>query len=252
MKQTGQYTFRELHSYEDLAASFRLRYDVYRSSSIAVICAENEISMDFDVYDLRSRHFGLYKKEGDGETLIGSVRLITNQPTAGLDAFKYLLNPASNKKEKLFYFLDFFDNAQILLPFSIEQEADFIYEPSRFALKKAYRSLGLAQFVIESIITVCCETDLKWAIITCPKSKNIIYEQYGFEFVSEKEVNNYTNALLQIGNKRAHYLNPDLAKRIALYRCQGCFNYTVNALDFSYLKILPYYVKQSLKNFVNY
>jgi Acetyltransferase (GNAT) domain len=173
MKQTGQYTFRELHSYEDLAASFRLRYDVYRSSSIAVICAENEISMDFDVYDLRSRHFGLYKKEGDGETLIGSVRLITNQPTAGLDAFKYLLNPASNKKEKLFYFLDFFDNAQTLLPFSIEQEADFIYEPSRFALKKAYRSLGLAQFVIESIITVCCETDLKWELLRVPKVKKL-------------------------------------------------------------------------------
>jgi hypothetical protein len=78
-----------------------------------------------------------------------------------------------------------------------------------------------------------------------------MYEQYGFEFIGEKEVNNYTNVLLQIGNKRAHYLNPDLAKRIALYRCQGCFNYTVNALDFSYLKILPYYLKHTIKNFIN-
>jgi predicted GNAT family N-acyltransferase len=252
MKQTGNYTFRELHSYAELEASFKLRYDVYCNSSIAVLCAENAVSMDFDVYDLRSRHFGLYKKEGHGEALIGSVRLITNQPTEGLDAFKYLLNPNFEKKEKLFYFLDFFDNAQTLLPFSIEQEADFIYEPSRFALKKAYRSLGLAQFVIESIITVCCEVDLKWAVLTSPKSKKMIYEQYGFEFMGEKEVNNYTNAILQIGNTRAYYLNPDLAKRIAAYRCQGCFNYTDNALDFSYLKILSYYLKQSIKNFIHF
>jgi len=75
------FVFRQAQSVDELRALLKLRYKVYRESRLQQFVPENECGIDLDGYDLRSRHFGLFKNNSHP---IGYMRVVEdNDPNRG-------------------------------------------------------------------------------------------------------------------------------------------------------------------------
>ncbi|MEP3570689.1 MAG: hypothetical protein ABJN28_11265, partial [Flavobacteriaceae bacterium] len=67
-----KFTFRELHDEEELIKFMELRYNKYLNSPMKNFLNLNPHKIDIDIYDLQSRHFGLYCEDEPG----GFLRVI--------------------------------------------------------------------------------------------------------------------------------------------------------------------------------
>jgi len=70
----GRYIFREILTPDELLEQLKLRYRVYRESRLSRLCPPNDVGLEFDCYDLTSRHFGLFLVGDRGERLVGAQR----------------------------------------------------------------------------------------------------------------------------------------------------------------------------------
>jgi N-acyl-L-homoserine lactone synthetase len=246
---TGNYQFKEATSQAELTDIFKLRYAIYHENIMKIHCPQNERGLDFDGYDARSRHFGLYKITDTHRELIGTLRVIGSKVNPAVAPLIPFFTEGGLKPTQAFMFLDLFENAAALLQLPINA---FMYEPSRFTIKKAYRSLGLAQFVIKSITTDLLLSDVKWAVITCPKWMKPVYQQGGFIEIAENEKLPYVSSLMLLSRERALKLNPDIKQRIRAYQRDGCFYHTIGRVDYAPLTLLPYVIKNKVKSLLNH
>ena len=75
MKNQKTYKFREIVDEDELEKFMRLRYETYFNSSMRNFLQINDEKIDIDIYDLHSRHFGLFCEEKP----IGFIRVVIHQ-----------------------------------------------------------------------------------------------------------------------------------------------------------------------------
>ncbi len=70
------FTFRAVRSHDEQVEVLRLRYRIYRGCHLHEVIPENAAQIDIDSWDLHSRHYGLFRNDGQGQTLIGTSRVV--------------------------------------------------------------------------------------------------------------------------------------------------------------------------------
>jgi predicted GNAT family N-acyltransferase len=249
MNQTaGLYAFREIKDEAALLAAFRMRYNVYsQQPHLRQLMAENAAEVDIDGYDVYSRHYGLYKVNAESEEMIGYLRVIEQRifpmVETTLTRLKKQFQFVTPKRPQQFRNQEKFLNLENLLQISLRQIASSVCEPGRFIILAQYRSLHLAQFVIQSIMVALCSIHhFPTGIIDCQKDHKSMYLRNGFEWKAEekhpKVPSNPWNLLI-ISRAGVEKKMPDLLERIRQYEKDGCFYHQMGSVDWQALRYLP-------------
>lgn len=87
------FVFRSIRNTEELDALFELRYQEFKQSSNEKIVTSTTNKLDVDIYDFRSKHYGLFLCEGDSKPkLVGGVRLVFDEQFTNFEQEKVWLN----------------------------------------------------------------------------------------------------------------------------------------------------------------
>jgi hypothetical protein len=251
MKQlAGLYNFREITEEEDLLAAFRMRYYTYSNQpSLRNLVKENSTALDIDGFDAYARHYGIFKTatKEQPETMIGYMRVIWQSEQPVVDAVlknigQRLKITIPEKPPHLYIQKNFVSPGEIQkLP--IDNNRISICEPGRFILLPAYRSAGLAQFAVESVMTVICALSaLPVGVMDCRRHHRPWYERNGFSWVTEQEnpdiPSNPWN-LMMISRADVAQNLQDLEERISRYQQDGCLYHRLGYVDWLALAFLP-------------
>lgn len=185
------YYFREILDPQEMMEWLRLRYTIYNSTRCAGFLTANEQEIDLDLYDLRSRHYGLFVEEADQQKLIGGLRIIHNKPI--LSTVRLLREVGVLDQQEL-------SSDNTVLPifsyFKEDENVDFsaltahtpvATEGSRLVLNKEYQSLRLAKFIISNAIILHLTMKEDWvAFVSCNPLHARLYHSFGFENVCSK------------------------------------------------------------------
>jgi predicted GNAT family N-acyltransferase len=244
----GLYAFREIKDEAALLAAFRMRYNVYsQQPHLRQLMAENAAEVDIDGYDVYSRHYGLYKINPKSEEMIGYLRVIEQckfpMVETTLTRLKKQFQFITPKRPQRFRNQEKFFNMENVLQIPLTKIALSICEPGRFIISKEYRSAGLAQFIIESIMVIICAIPyMKFGVIDCQKDHKTMYLRNGFEWKAEekhpKVPSNPWNLLI-ISRAGVEKKMPDLLERIRQYETDGCFYHQMGSVDWQALRYLP-------------
>jgi predicted GNAT family N-acyltransferase len=186
-------TVRVLQRREHLAASFRLRYDVY--GALGYLRAENRARLEIDAYDACSVAFGAFK----GRALVGTLRLVTPRVLAGASrAVTRVLAAASDAT------LTAHASAPRahLLP-SLVSEAIWrgvrafnrdnlpVFELSRTIVDPQYRGGGLSRKLME--LGLACASHRGPAVLvgSCLAAHVDMYARYGYVPLHEQHLERY-------------------------------------------------------------
>jgi predicted GNAT family N-acyltransferase len=74
--QSTAYEVKQLHTFEELIQSYRLRYQIYHD--LGYLRQPNKSKLDIDTYDGWAIPFGAF--DTSSQTMIGTLRLITTEP----------------------------------------------------------------------------------------------------------------------------------------------------------------------------
>jgi predicted GNAT family N-acyltransferase len=248
----GLYAFREIKDETTLLAAFRLRYNIYvQQPHLRQLMAENAAEVDIDGYDVYSGHYGLYKINTESEEMIGYLRVIEQRSfplvEEVLNKLKAEYDFIPPPRKCLFYSQEAYCYKEEVLK-SYAQLARSICEPSRFIILKQYRSVGLAQFVIESImVTICAAPYFTHGMVDCQKDHKSMYLRNGFEWKAEekhpKVPSNPWNLLI-ISRAGVEKKMPSLEERIRQYETDGCFYHQMGSVDWQALRYLLVVVRR--------
>lgn len=227
------FIFREIKDKEGLMAAFQMRYQVYREGPfLQHLVHANSLKINVDGYDPFAHHYGLFKVSDERtELMIGYIRIIRT----------YLNQDISKTISKLSDELGFSVPGR-LLPYYInahfpqttdKQIKDYFVrspkfefcEPGSFIILPEFRSYGLAQFIINSTMTVICTAHaFSVGFIDCRQSHKTFYERNGFEWIAVEESPAFPENpwhLLAISSEGAAKRLPDLEERIRLLKAEG-------------------------------
>jgi hypothetical protein len=194
-------TFREITKPAEMEKLFRLRYEVYSESGMSPFLKPNVHRIDMDVYDLHSRHFGIYLNND----LIAGVRAVIDKgdyynPDVYEIGRKYgvYADDKSSQVELLrsdypdFPFLSYPTVPVDVKQFYEEQKKDKkVFMSSRCVIDANHRGLKTIQFLTESILTIgilLCGEKAGMAVtdVSVPHSK--FYPRYGFKSIENAPV----------------------------------------------------------------
>lgn len=196
------FLFRELHGEQELELFLRKRYEAYFNSPQRPLL-EKEDGIDIDIYDLQSRHYGVFS----GKEPVGYIRIILDKDywycenafNIGLRHHRFQKTQHgrenfSHSPHPSFYFDALYPNQTRPLNghASYFQDPSQLVEPSRIVLFEEYKSLGLARFITECALVLyyeLCVNHRKHAVITCAQSHSRFYRAYGFESLFNDLVN---------------------------------------------------------------
>jgi hypothetical protein len=156
--------------------------------------------LDVDVYDARSRHYGLYIDDDGSPSLIGGIRVVEDRET---DSRAYLESLANQygliervlkqvpeyPLPYLNYYGDIGDCQKVYK--EIKKANHTIVDPGRLLLDSKYRSLHLAKFLIESAIAIYFVSSqaVDYAALACKSSQAKCYFLYGFSPINGAHMN---------------------------------------------------------------
>lgn len=150
------FVFREAQSLSELESLLRLRYEVYRTSRLQQFVPENEYGIDFDCYDLRARHFGLFMNDIEP---VGYHRPVSNAYGPLCDEilrlaaqFPGMSEKVRSKPEQPLPIMTYWPEAHILkeLHNEIKGQRKSLAEATKFTLDPSMASVKLATHIIES------------------------------------------------------------------------------------------------------
>jgi predicted GNAT family N-acyltransferase len=192
---TKTFTFREITDAAELEEAFRLRYEVYSRSKNHGFVKQTEARIDLEIFDLHSRHYGLYSVNNE---LAGYLRVV-------LDRKEYYNSSVFEVGEKIglfsvqehsegclkksmspdFPFLSYKElPACIRLYYqSIRNRNEGIAEAGRIIIKEEYRGIRTSAFMVECALVLYmlyCQGS-KHAVISCLKEHSLFYLRYGFQ-----------------------------------------------------------------------
>ncbi|MCC6460744.1 MAG: GNAT family N-acetyltransferase [Saprospiraceae bacterium] len=231
------FTFREIKDQDGLIPAFQMRYQVYHNDpSLSHLLATHAGHMDVDGFDAYARHYGVYKFETGGhDILVGYIRIIKKD-----------INPAMHRV--LSGMANDLDIALPDRPQPLNSNAHFphfteaqlphsgsaglaveLFEPGRFIIAPEYRSLGLAQFIIECAMTVICAAHPNpIGLMNCRHLHKALYERYGFESLAVQESTAFPGNpwhLMMISGEGVAKRLPDLQARIGQFEATGQMHY---------------------------
>lgn len=193
-KPSTTYTFREITEADELEKAFRLRYEVYIQSCNKVLVNENPNRVDINIFDLHSKHFGLFI--GNHE-LVGYIRVVLDKKDCyNYEVFKIgakydLFNESEHSLKNLgmtkaadFPFLSFHGVPEnIISHYNIlKSQQEGFAEAGRIALSKYDRGVRTSTFLIECVVAlyiILCMGQ-RHAIICCSEEHGLFYQRYGF------------------------------------------------------------------------
>lgn len=186
--------FREITNESDLEKSFMIRFEIYSESRMQGFLKHNPHNLDLDVFDLHSRHFGLYTENNE---LAGHIRIV-------LPRNEYFNYHAFNigKKTGIFSgneqpFNNDNDSSAAEFPIlsypclpesvvehfnSLKQKDERLAEAGRIVIAEKYRGIRTSVFLVECalVLYILICAGQKHAVITCCKEHHMFYERYGF------------------------------------------------------------------------
>lgn len=195
LEKEPYFVFREAKTTNDFNRLLRMRYRVFRNSNLAKLIQENDYGIDIDCYDLRARHFGLFRVENNTEGTAGYLRVVEDRlvpieyPIISLiERMPELCDKLKQEPKYLFPTMNYLPNPSIIrnLYENISHVGKQMMEPCRFALDEPFRSLRLAKHMVESILAVYGSfLGIEHAIYSCDASNASFYKTYGFNRLKE-------------------------------------------------------------------
>ncbi len=192
------YKFREIKSEAELEHFMHLRYERYMKSSNKSFVKLNENKIDIDVYDLNSKHFGLFYKEAP----VGGFRLINHKSEiydekAFNIGLKYgVFNEELHSRENLIKHdypdFPFISNSEIPRSISsfyksVTKQKNDILEGSRLVLIGKHNGLRLAKFLVECSIVYSIICSKKHYVLNCRSTHERFYKGYGFRTINDDD-----------------------------------------------------------------
>jgi len=200
-------TFREITEPEELEKAFRFRYEEYLNSRCHVLIKQNQQNVDIDIYDLHSKHYGLYISNG---LMIGYLRFVLDKKEYYNNAIfmigkKYdLFNETEHSFESLknnnradYPFLSYPNLPESISSFyaSLTDINDRVIEASRLIISENFRGLRNISFIVEcaiSIYVLDCK-NYNYAVVDCVREHAVFYRRYGFELIEKNQNYNVLN-----------------------------------------------------------
>ncbi len=237
------YEFRAPKSIEELREILKLRYRVYKDCRLVDFVENNQSGYDIDPHNTRAYQMGLFMQTVEGTKVIGTHREVFDGigPHAdwitqiekeininsykNFDYTKYPF-PAFTYSEPVACALrKFYDYAK-------KSNKDVI-EGTRYTIDPTFRSLSLARFLLEVIISVLLiDKAIGYGVIGVSSSHAPFYERHGFkkiEGIGEVDVHGVPANFMVISfDTIPTHLLERLYKMAEAYRATGsiCFNPT--------------------------
>jgi predicted GNAT family N-acyltransferase len=194
MKKT--FIFREITRREELIASFKLRYLIYKNCHLKSFLDSYVRDMDLDTYDHHAKHYGLYHTNN----LAGYIRVVLPKEqflNADILSIKKeilqakAIHNAYHNSTAPYPFLSYTDRTDPLWEFFKDSncQQEKIAEGGRLVLRPEFRSIRTAKFLLESIFSIyfLLMKEIKYAVVTCVKDHVDFYRSYGFSPITNKE-----------------------------------------------------------------
>ena len=193
------YKFREIESEKELEHFMHLRYERYLNSSKKEFIRLNDQNIDIDIYDLHSKHFGLFYND----EAVGSIRLVSHKSEIyderafNIGLRNGIFTEKQHSRESIMQYdypdFPFVSNAEVpnsVTNFykNVSSQKNAVLEGSRLLLVGKHKGLRLATFLIECAIvySIIC-TGKKHAVLNCDSSHERFYKRYGFETINNQE-----------------------------------------------------------------
>lgn len=177
-----------------------LRYDKYLNSPMKNFLEINPHKIDIDIYDLKSRHFGLFCEDEPG----GFLRIVypkmelyqENVFNIGCRYNMFCPNKHSSKNIEHLEYPEFPFISYPKVPSSIRQFYDSLkakneklVETSRLMLFQNVQGFNKAKFLTECALVIYMLSCIgsKHAVINCDTRHERFYQRYGFHKVDNKE-----------------------------------------------------------------
>jgi predicted GNAT family N-acyltransferase len=193
-KASTTYSFREIIDADELEKAFRFRYEVYTSCSNIGFLKPNEKKIDIDIFDLHSKHYGIFTQDGE---IVANIRVVLDKGEFQNDnVFKIarklnLLYSSvdSNQEIKIFETCDYPFLSYSSVPSSVKSHYQKLRsnkigfaEAGRLIIKEEYRGIRLSSLLLDCamilFILICHEN--KYAVLCCDEHHRLFYEKYGF------------------------------------------------------------------------
>lgn len=222
------FVFREVRNVDELLELLKLRYEVYINSRLKGFLNENPEQIDVDLYDVKARHFGLYRVNSRTKILIGCIRVVNvNIITRSATMIEYLkkyytsINKSVNAD---------FDAPLPMLTYGPEgktierqynhwiNDGEHVVEVGRLCLHTDFRDLRLARILAESTLALGFygRYNVDRALFTCNCSHKLFYRKYGFAQISGTSDKFWTKpgasgvALMSTPNDIPHFIRKRL------------------------------------------
>jgi predicted GNAT family N-acyltransferase len=187
-------TFREITETNELDRLFHFRYEEYSKSRMSSYLRNGSNEMDIDIFDLHSKHFGLFNIHNE---LVGCLRVVLDR--------KGFYNPnvfevgkkneifidsthsfegVKNSNDAEFPFLSYPNLSESIKSHyeSIKTKNESVAEASRLIIRGDLRGLRTSVFLIECammlFILIC--SGQRHAVLHCFRDHRAFYERYGF------------------------------------------------------------------------
>ncbi len=157
------FVFRAVRDLAEQLEVLRLRYRVYRGCHLHEIISENAAQLDIDSWDLYSHHYGLFRCNGQEQTLIGTARVVEDTArvisplmSEVLDAYPEFRQSAErDARYPLPSFLWAPEPAHLWKLLAAWRAAgEKCVEGSRFAIDGSCRGLAFIRHIFESIVAI--------------------------------------------------------------------------------------------------
>jgi ribosomal protein S18 acetylase RimI-like enzyme len=184
--------YREAKSAKDLMKLFRLRYEVYANSRVKGFLAENAEHIDFDIYDTRAWHFGIYDVINKP---LGCIRVIdealpfNNGMFEKLSCVSPFIKDALQKNKEVSFPRSCYspdgDKVKKLYNHWVSS-GEHVVEVSRLCILPNHRSIKIARMLAETTLAMGFFGRYKVdrAIFTCNSTHQRFYSELGFERIS--------------------------------------------------------------------
>ncbi len=193
--------FREPETVDELIDLLHLRHEVFRSGRLSDMVAPNKYGLDVDCYDIRARHFGLYRVEEGAEIAVGYLRVVEDDYVEGqVDVHEIgrripevgrLLEGEPSHPYPLMKYVPGLDTLTNRLE-ETRKRGERIVEACRMALIDSERSLLAARHIYEGSMAIYwfhMGYEHKW--VCCDASKQAFYRRYGVRHLEGTPVSDF-------------------------------------------------------------
>lgn len=235
------HVFRQAANAQELAELLRLRYQVYRDCHLSRFVKASEQGIDIDAWDLHSRHFGLFRIDGESETVVGYMRVVEEGRTPAAvmveevaSGYSQVLSRITRPLIEPFPLIKYFPDRKRVADYyrCLRKAGERLVEPGRLSLLGAARNRRLGKHMIESAIAVYFFTyGIENAMWGCIWDHSPMYRRYGCKPLSGTEVSDFAG----IGEDSCvvHGAATGVPLRVrrrltdmaTAYRTTGCINY---------------------------